>query len=163
MPGSPARGTPDPVRSARWRRATGWLPVALLLAGVTNHFWQARQHQISPWLGAGFGMFATTDMPSARSLHVIARLADGSEREVALGKAYQDTLKRARALPSEAWLERAAESAFQALAAAPEIEYPAAPEALRIEVWRTSFEVDTARPVADLIASRTWPFPADDH
>ena len=80
-------------------------------------------------------MFATTDMPSARHVHVIARLSDGSEREVALGKTYQDALERARGLPSEARLQDAAESAFRALAAAPGIDFPAPPRALRVEVW----------------------------
>ena len=91
MPGSPV---PETRLLARWRRALGWLPVALVLAGVSNHYWLSSQHQISPWLSAGFGMFATTDMPSARHVHVIARLADGSEHEVALGEAYQEALER---------------------------------------------------------------------
>ena len=159
MPGSPVLGTRHP---ARWQRILGWLPVALLLAGVSNHYWLAARHQISPWLGAGFGMFASTDMPSARHVHVIVRLADGSQQEVALGKAYQDALMRARGLPSEARLRHAAETAFQALQAAPEIDFPAAPRALRIEVWRTSYAADTLKPKDTLLASGTWPFPPDE-
>jgi hypothetical protein len=140
----------------------GWLPVALLLAGVSNHFWQASQHQISPWLGGGFGMFATTDMPSARHVHVMVRLADGSEHEVALGAAYQDALERARGLPSEARVRHAAKTAFRALGAAPEIELPAPPRELRIEVWRTTYAADTLKPADTLLASGTWPFPSDE-
>jgi len=108
-------------------------------------------------------MFATTDMPSARHVHVIARLADGSEREVALGEAYQDALERARGLPSEARLQRAAETAFRALNAAPEIDLPAPPRELRIEVWRTAYAADSLKPADALLASGTWPFPADEH
>ena len=136
--------------------------MALLLGGAATHFSLATQHQISPWLGAGFGMFATTDMPSARHVHVIARLADGSEHEIALGEAYQDALERVRGLPSNARLQHAAESAFQALDAAPEIDFPAPPRELRIEVWRTAYAEDTLKPVDTLLSSGTWSFTPDD-
>lgn len=160
MPGLPAQGARLPTR---WHKALGWLPVALILTGGANHFRLASQHQISPWLGAGFGMFATTDMPSARHVHVIAQLADGSEHEVALGEAYQDPLERARGLPSQARLRHAAETAFQALNAAPEIGFPAPPRELRIEVWRTTYAAVTLKPADTLLASGSWPFPSDEH
>lgn len=105
-------------------------------------------------------MFATTDMPSARHVHVMARLVDGSEHEVALGEAYQDALKRARGLPSEARLRHAAESAFRAIEAAPDIDFPARPQEIRIEVWRTAYAADTLKPEDTLLASGTWPFPS---
>ena len=97
-------------------------------------------------------MFASTDMPSARHVHVITRLADGSEREVALGEAYQDALERARGLPSEARLQRAAETAFRALDAAPEIDLQAPAQELRIEVWRTTYAADTLKPTDTLLS-----------
>ncbi len=147
----------------RWQKVLGWLPVALLLAGVANHFWLAFQHQISPWLGAGFGMFASTDMPSARHVHVIAVLEDGSEHEIALGESYQDALERARGLPSDSRMQYAAETAFSALRAAPEIDFPDTPSALRIEVWRTDYAPHTLKPVDSRIAMGTWPFFPDEH
>ena len=156
MPASPAAGTP---LHSRWRSALEWLPVALLLAGVSHHFWLVSRHQISPWLGGGFGMFASTDMPSARHVHLIARLADGSEHEVALGERYQDALERARGLPSKARLQHAAETAFKAIEATPEMDFPAPPRELRIEVWRTTYAADTLKPADTLLASGTWPFP----
>lgn len=148
--------------SARWQKALSWLPVALLLAGVTNHLWQVHRHQLSPWLGAGFGMFATTDLDSARQVYLTALLADGRERELALAEPYQDTLKRARALPSEAWLHRLATATFGALEASFEIGFPAPPVALRIDIWRLSYQAETLEPSASLLVSRTYPFPADD-
>lgn len=106
-------------------------------------------------------MFASTDMPSARHVHIIARLADGSEHEVALGERYQDALERARGLPSEARLQHAAETAFRALETAPEIDFPTPPRELRIEVWRTTYAAGTLKPVDTLLAGGTWPFPPD--
>ena len=153
--------TRAPARPRHWHKALGWLPVALLLAGVSNHFWQVQRHQLSPWLGAGFGMFATTDLDSARQVYLTALLADGSEQEIHLSEPYRDTLDRARGLPSEAWLARLAETAFQALEATPEIEFPAAPLALRVEVWRLSYQADTLGPSAAPVAGATYPFP--DH
>jgi len=159
MPASPVAGTPV---HARWQGVSGWLPVALLLAGVSHHFWQVSQHQISPWLGGGFGMFASTDMPSARHVHIMVRYADGSEHEVALGETYQDALERARGLPSMARLQHAAEAAFRALEAAPGIDFPTPPRELRIEVWRTTYAAGTLKPADTLLASGTWPFPPDE-
>ena len=138
-----------------------WLPIALLLAGVANHLWQVHHHQLSPWLGAGFGMFASTDLDSARQVYLQVLLEDGSEREIALAESYQDTLQRARALPTEAWLERLAEAAFNALQASPELEFSPAPVALRIDIWRLSYRARTLLPEADLLASDTYAFPAD--
>jgi hypothetical protein len=148
--------------STRWQKALSWLPVALLLGGVMNHLWQVQRHQLSPWLGAGFGMFATTDLDSARQVYLTALLADGRERELALAEPYQDTLKRARALPSEAWLNQLAAESFDAVAASPDIGFPAMPVALRIDIWRLSYRPETLAPSASLLISRTYPFPADD-
>ncbi len=137
------------------------MPVALLLVGVSNHLWQVQRHQLSPWLGAGFGMFATTDVGSARQVYLTAVLADGSEQEIALGEPYDDTLKRTRGLPSDSWLGRLAEATFQALGAASAIEFPSPPVALRVEIWRLSYLPTTLEPSASPLASRTYPFPAD--
>jgi hypothetical protein len=81
---------------------------------------------------------------------------------VALGEAYQDALERARALPSETRLQHAAETAFHALDVAAEIEFPALPRELRIEVWRTSYAAETLKPADTLLASGSWPFPSDE-
>lgn len=143
------------------RRVLGWLPVALLLVGVSNHLWQVQHHQLSPWLGAGFGMFATTDVGSARQVYLTAVLADDREQEITLGEPYRDTLKRARGLPSDSWLGRLAEATFRALDSSSDIEFSAAPVALRVEIWRMSYRPKTLAPSASLLASHTYPFPAD--
>ncbi len=144
-----------------WRRALGWLPVALLLVGVGNHLWQVQRHQLSPWLGAGFGMFATTDVGSARQVYLTAVLADGREQEITLGEPYRDTMKRARGLPSESWLGRLAEATFQALDNVSEIGFATAPVSLRVEIWRVSYRPSTLEPSASLLASQMYSFPVD--
>ena len=159
-PGQPAPElSPGPVEGRGGRRFSGWLPVVLLLAGVANHLWQVHRNQLSPWLGAGFGMFSTTDVDSARQVYLTAVLADGTETEVELGEPFRDTWERARALPTGTWLSRLAESTFQALDETPFLEFSAPPRSLRIEVWRLSYQDETLQPSASLLAHRTFPFP----
>ncbi len=108
-------------------------------------------------------MFATTDLDSARQIYLTALLADGSEQEIHLEQPYRDTLDRARGLPSGVWLDRLAEAVFQALEATPEIQFPVAPQALRVEVWRLSYQADTLAPTAAPVAGATYPFPDNGH
>lgn len=107
-------------------------------------------------------MFATTDLDSARQVYLGVVLEGGGERELALTDPYRDTLKRARALPSEAWLQRLATATFDALEASPELEFPARPVALRIDIWRLSYQAETLEPSASLLVTRTYPFPAHE-
>jgi len=133
--------------------------VALLLVGVANHLWQVHRNALSPWLGAGFGMFSTTDVDSGRQVYLIAMLEDGTESEIALGEPFQDTWERARALPTDTWLSRLAQTTFEALEKTPYLEFAAPPVTLRIEVWRLSYQEQTLQPSAVLLASRSFPFP----
>jgi hypothetical protein len=143
--------------TGRLRPVLTWLPVMVLLAGAANHFWQVHRHRLSPWLGAGFGMFATTDVGSARQVHLTAVLADGSEYWVEVGEPYRDTLLRARGLPSETRLARLAEAALRALAQEPGPAFPAPPARLRVEVWTTVYQAGTLRPRSMLLAGASYP------
>jgi hypothetical protein len=144
--------------AGRWVRIAGWLPVALLLAGVANHVWQVRANQLSPWLGAGFGMFASTDVGSVRRVEVFAVLADGTRYPILLGSPHEDLLRRARDLPTAHEMERLAGAARAALAAQPEIEFPEPPRQLRVEVWRNRYQPGSLRASSSLIATRDFPF-----
>ena len=143
------------------RRLLSWLPVLLLLGGVANHLWFVHRQQLSPWLGAGFGMFSTTDVGSTRQVYLTAALADGSDYWVELDELYRDTLLRARGLPSDAWLERLAETTFEALRDDSSVRFPARPLILNIEVWRNRYAPETLQPAAELLARGAFPFPDD--
>ena len=52
------------------RRFLNWLPLAVLLLVAANHAYLRYVHNLSPWLGAGFGMFSTTDSVSARQVEI---------------------------------------------------------------------------------------------
>ena len=81
------------------------IPVVLLAVALTQQVVVART-QLSPWKGAGFGMFATVDDPGYRHLRVelvtegapidldLAGLSELDERAAAI-------LRRARYVPTE--------------------------------------------------------------
>ena len=142
----------------RLRQISGWLPVLLLASGLGVHLWQVRAHQLSPWLGAGFGMFASTDVGSVRRVEVLAVLADGTRYPVLLGSPYEDALRRARDLPSGRELERLAGVAREALAAQPDIAFPETPRHLRVEVWRNRYEPGSLQASSSMIATRDFAF-----
>ena len=144
------------------RRLLSWLPVLMLLGGVTNHLWFVQRHQLSPWLGAGFGMFSTTDVGSTRQVHITAELADGSRHWVELQDPYRDVLERARALPADVWLERLAQVTFEALEAGGDLGFSAEPRALHIEVWRNRYESETLEASAVRLADRAFALVDDE-
>ena len=133
----------------------------MLLGGVANHLWFVHRHQLSPWLGAGFGMFSSTDVGSTRQVYLTAALVDGSDYWVELEEPYRDTLLRARGLPSDAWLARLAAAAFEVLQDDPSVHFPARPLMLTIEVWRNRYAPETLQPTAERLARGSYPFPDD--
>jgi len=142
-------------------RALSWLPVTALLVGAVNHFWQVRYNHMSPWLGAGFGMFATTDADIAREVYPFVRLQNGMEHEIEIGDVYRDTLERARGLPSDAWLARLAAATFRAVQDEPALGLSSQPVSLRIEIWRNSYQAVTLQPKSNVLVIRVFPFRAD--
>ena len=92
------------------RRFLNWLPLAVLLLVAANHAYLRYVHNLSPWLGAGFGMFSTTDSVSARQLVVYGLDENDFGREVPVPDALSEQARRALALPSPNMLQRLLES-----------------------------------------------------
>jgi len=135
-----------------------WLPVLVLLAGAANHCWQVQRHQLSPWLGGGFGMFSTSDVGSARLVVITAVTRGGQEHPVTLGEPLQEIMHRARGLPDRTRLEALALATRDALNDAGSGLAGAELAALRIEVWRTWYEPGTLRPQQSPIAREQFEF-----
>jgi hypothetical protein len=133
-------------------RLLAWLPPALLLAGAANHFLLVNQDGLSPWLGGGFGMFASTDVGSARLLVVNAETHNGKQYPVSLNEPLSDLSKRVRGLPNRA------QSAVLAKAILDDLGYGRSRvragdlATLSIAVWRTDYEHGTLRPRQTLIS-----------
>jgi hypothetical protein len=136
----------------RWRVWLTWSPVAVLLGAAASHAWLVHQHRLSPWLGAGFGMFASTDVGLARSVHLTALLADGQERPLRLPEPFDEVLARTRSLPTPARIEGLAEIVHRYLLQDPPEAPGLRPTHLRIEVWRNHYEPGSLQPRAVLLA-----------
>ncbi len=144
------------------RKIVTWFPVVVLLGGVANHFWHVNRHQLGPWLGAGFGMFSTTDVDSARQVFVTAIMADGREHPITLFEHMDYTRRRARVLPTTERFSALAERIVEDFAEGGWDIDVSAVVALRIEVWRSSYEPETLRPIQQLLVRRSIPLKSND-
>jgi hypothetical protein len=127
-----------------WRAA---LPAGLLLGIAALQMGLSFAHDLTPWAGGGFGMFATTDVRGSRHLHAYA-IWPGVRRELAVPENARDGVRRALAFPSRSALERVA----RRLA---EDDDPVwgRPDAVEVQVWRTGFEPVSLAPSAHLLRS----------
>ena len=144
------------MRQGRVRKILAWLPVLALLAGTLNHFWLVSRHQLSPWLGGGFGMFSTTDVGSARPVFITAVTRSGDERPVTLREPLREVMRHARALPDRERLAALAAATREAIGEEGSGLDSADLAALRIEVWRTRYDRDSLRPHLSRLAEKTF-------
>ncbi len=126
----------------RW---LSFVPAGLLVAVATTQLVLAHVSDLSPWVGGGFGMFASTDGRGFRHLHIV-ELHPGLEREVFPSEDLADHVRRARSFPSDGSLRALA----LALDARPG-------STIRVEIWRTSFDAETLLPEQRLMRGLSVP------
>jgi hypothetical protein len=115
-----------------------WLAAPLLLAAVgLLQILLAHQAGLSPWLGGGFGMFATIDSRSERHLVVFAD-SPGLIRELEIPESLEEEAERVRALPTEARMRSLARN----LVSGARHRLPGLSR-VRIQLWRTTYEPGT--------------------
>ncbi len=117
--------------------AQRWLPAlpALLLACVALHQVHAvRAHDLTPWKGGGFGMFASADVGPARRLEV-SLLRAGSSVRIQIPVEVREQAGRVRRLPTPERLRALAVSVGSALPDAAGVY-----RAIRVEFWRIRFD-----------------------
>jgi hypothetical protein len=132
-------------RSREGRPRPSWLVApALLVAVALLQLWLVQTRELSPWLGGGFGMFATVDSRSERHLVLLAD-SPGLVREVALPDRLRPAAERARALPTAARLRELAAGVAEAERA----RIPGL-ESVRLQLWRRSFAAGTLAPTERL-------------
>ena len=143
------------ARVQAWAARAAALPAWLLVLVATAQIVAVKTGPLSPWLGGGFGMFATTDAPSRRHLHAVA-LREGLREEIRLPRNLSRSVRKAQSFPSE---RRLRALALQLEAHLGEFGDPhAAPlEAIAITVYRKRFDRDTLAPSGEPIASLTVP------
>ncbi len=120
-----------------------YIPATLLVAIAVSQLILAHTAELSPWVGGGFGMFASTDGRGARHLHIV-ELRSGIERELYPTEELGDLVRRVRSLPTDRNL--------RALALA--LAEPSRRDesvSVRVEVWRTRFDPRTLTPSTHLV------------
>ena len=122
-------------------KAVGHLPVAVLVAVALHQLGATAYGDLTPWLGGGFGMFATLDTPGNRvlSAHV---LEPDFRREIVIPQSLSDAAGRARAFPTRRRLTDLAGR----LAADPRYNRDTV-EAVVLTVWRIRPEPEPVRTV----------------
>ena len=122
-------------------KAIGHLPIALLVAVALHQLGATIYGDLTPWLGGGFGMFATLDTPGNRVLSVHL-LEPDFRREILIPESLSDAAERACAFPTR---RRLADLAVR-LAESPQYDHRTA-EAVELTVWRVRPEPEPIRTV----------------
>jgi len=134
------RPGPDAERlRPTWLVAPGLL-VAVALAQIAL----ALGLDLSPWLGGGFGMFASVESRSERHLVAFAD-SPGLIREVAIPERLEESAAGVRALPTPARLRELATR----IAAAERKRVPGI-RGIRLQLWRTRYAAGTLAPQSRL-------------
>ena len=133
-----------PGSDAERPRPTWLVAPGLLVAVALAQIALALGLDLSPWLGGGFGMFATIESRSER--HLVA-LADspGLIRQVAIPERLDESALGVRALPTQARLR-----ALAARIAAAERKRVPGIRGIRLQLWRTRYAASTLAPQSRL-------------
>jgi hypothetical protein len=134
-------------RSGRWRV---WSPSFLLIAIA---FWQvtlAKTAGLCPWKGGGFGMFATTDTTNVRDMRVFIERSGATEKKE-IGPAEEVDALEAKLFPSDTMLTRLAVAVLQR-----EQTDDRPIDAVRLEVWRTEFNMGSLEATERLVRTFTY-------
>jgi hypothetical protein len=127
------------------KRLAYFIPPVLLFVVALHQIYLARSEQLSPWKGGGFGMFSSTELGAARYVRIFLSAPDRSE-ELQIPDSLLDAAQRSAALPSNSQLHNLAE-----LVVRREEKHERFVDTVRIEVWRTRFDVQTLKPEAERI------------
>ncbi len=111
------------------RQVRLWLVPAVLIVIAALQLWRAHTQDLSPWIGAGFGMFATIDGERSRLLILEDR---GTGARLQLPEALVTDARRALQAPSAERLQRLETELSDHYGT--EVE---------VEVWRAKFNHDT--------------------
>jgi hypothetical protein len=107
-----------------------FIPTILLIVVACVQIYLARNADLTPWKGGGFGMFSTTDGNANRYLRVYVTAPQRSE-EILIKPSLEDLATRAEMYPQNSQLEKLAKAILQDQQ---KKHLPA--QSVRIEVWR---------------------------
>jgi hypothetical protein len=138
------------------RPITHWLiplPIIILVILAFNQFRLVHMENLSPWLGAGFGMFSTTDSVASRYLYLYGTTTAGMRRSLAVPDDLEEFAQRVRGLPDRQSMNRLAQQLheYAAINDCPEEPKRCTYPEYRVEVWRTRYDPETLQPELEQI------------
>ena len=133
-------------RRSRWLAA---VPALVLIVVAALQISLARRGPLSPWKGGGFGMFASLDGGSFRTLRVFVEASDRSE-EILLPASLHTLGTKVELFPTEGMVARLVREV-----AAREREAGRPVSRVRVEVWRTEYAPRSLEPARQLLRERT--------
>jgi hypothetical protein len=129
-------------RRSRWLAA---IPAFFLVAVATVQIALARLGPLSPWKGGGFGMFASLDGGSFRTLRVFVEAPERSE-EILLPPSLRRLGAEVEAFPSDGMVARLADAVADR-----EREAERSVLRVRVDVWRTEYAPRSLEPSRRLL------------
>jgi hypothetical protein len=126
------------------------IPTFLLIIVACVQIYLARNADLTPWKGGGFGMFSTTDGNANRYLRVYVTGPQRSE-EILIKPSLQDLATRAEMYPQNSQLEKLAKAILQDQQRK---NLPA--QSVRIEVWRIQYDQRMLTPTTKVIHEYTY-------
>lgn len=129
---------PEPAERGHTRSWLAYLPLFVLLAIAGMQVSLAKFSVLTPWKGGGFGMFSTIDSSAYRVLRVYA-LAPGEEKRVNLPASFNGPAYSIACFPTQSRLEGFLERIARHLS-----HKSRGLTALRIEIWRPTFDPKTS-------------------
>jgi hypothetical protein len=126
------------------------IPTFLLIVVACVQIYLARNADLTPWKGGGFGMFSTTDGNANRYLRVYVTAPQRSE-EILIKPNLEDLATRAQMYPQNSQLENLAKAILKDQQ---QKHLPA--QSVRIEVWRIEYDQPKLKPTTKVIHEYTY-------
>jgi hypothetical protein len=125
------------------------IPTFLLIVVACVQIYLARNANLIPWKGGGFGMFSTTDGNANRYLRIYVSGPQRSE-EILIKPSLEDLATRAQMYPGNSQLEKLAKAILKDQQ---KKHLPA--DSVRIEVWRIEYD-QLLKPTTKVIHEYTY-------
>lgn len=131
-----------------------YLPIIILFIMALNQFRLVYTKDLSPWLGAGFGMFSTTDSISSRYLFLYGKKTSDELHQLAIPKKLEDFAERVRGLPDKYFMAELIRQYhnYVILHDCPDEPLRCSYPNYRLEVWRTNYDAESLKPLLEKIS-----------
>ena len=136
----------------RLYRYVFFLPVILLVTVAIVQIGLANYSFLSPWSGGGFGMFSTTDVGSARHVHIFA-VTPSVRRELIPNTKHKKIVDQLLVFPADYRIKNFSEQLKNIFYIPEEGDVK-----LDIQVWKKTFNPRSLEPTSEIINTMEIPY-----